>query len=108
MAEDLPPPLLFDADTEHRVLELMQYGVWTGAAGVLLALLFAAVLYATTTLGTLVAAGGAVGLSILVMLSVRLIRLRGLGATVWQEWVFILASAGSVVGLTVLLEWLLA
>lgn len=107
MEEDPPAPLLFDAETEQRLLTLMQYSVWTGAVGVALAVIGAVLLYATTSLGTLLTAGCAVGLSIFGMLSLRLVRLRGLGETIWQEWAFILASAGSIVGLTALLEWLL-
>ena len=106
--DDLPAPLLFDAATERRILELMQYGFWTGALGVLLALAGAVLLYALTALGTLLAAGWAVGGSMVVMLSVRLVRLRGLRATIWAEWGFILASGASIVALTGVLEWLLS
>jgi len=105
--DDLPASIWFDADTERRILALMQYGFWTGAAGVALAVLGAAVLYTITTWGALVTAGCAVGFSLIVMLSVRLLRLHGLRGATWQEWTFIALSAGVIVGLTGILEWLL-
>jgi len=105
--DDLPASFWFDAEIERRVLALMQYGFWTGAAGVALAVLGAVVLYTVTAWGTLFTAGCAVGFSVLVMLSARLLRLHGLRGATWQEWTFIVLSGAAIVGLTALLEWLL-
>lgn len=104
MPDDLPSSTLFSDDTERRIYELMQYGFWTAAAGVGLALGFAVLFYALTDLGTLSAAGCAVGASLVVMLSVRLVRLRGLADTTWQEWLFIAVASSGVTGLVAVLE----
>jgi hypothetical protein len=105
--DDTPAPLLFTTSTERRILDLMQYGFWTGALGVGLALVGALFLYALTALGTLLAAGCAVGGSMVLMLTIRLVQLRGLRNTIWPEWAFILASGAFIVALTVVLEWVL-
>jgi hypothetical protein len=102
--EPLPSSRFVSDDTERRLYELMQYGFWTAAAGIGGALGCATLLYSFTALATLTVAGCAVGASLAVMLSVRLVRLHGLSNTRWQEWVFIAVSAGGVAVAVALLE----
>ena len=104
LPENLSSSALFSEDTERRIYELMQYGFWTAAAGVAMALGFAVLLYGLTDLGTLSAAGCAVGASLVAMLSARLVRLRGLADTTWQEWLFIVIASTGVTGLVAVLE----
>lgn len=102
--EPLPSSTVFSETTDRRIYELMQYGFWTAAAGVGLALGFAVLFYGLTSLGTLSAAGCAVGASLAVMLAVRLVRLRGFSDSAWQEWLFIALASSGVTLLTLLLE----
>lgn len=100
----LPPSSLVADETGRRLYQLMEYGFWTAAAGLGLALGFAVLFYWLTDLGTLAAAGAAVGTSLAAMLSGRLVQLHGLSGTRWQEWVFVVVASAGVTGLMLVLD----